>query len=124
MTIAVDANEHRAALTDGSVQIPPRLKLGDAVRAPAPTEEVDDQRPQSQQVRAVYDAARCVGQGKFRGLGANLQDSILDPRGIELRNCALANLEALGLDKVPRVGRDLVELVLQFRHKAFSMGKL
>ena len=77
-----DPNEQRAALAHRAVQIPPGLKLGDTVRAPAPAEEVDDQRPDRQQVRAAHDAAPSVGQGKLRGLRANLQDSILYPRCI------------------------------------------
>ena len=112
-----DPDEQRAALAHGTVQISPGLKLGDAVRAPAPAEEVDDQRAEGQQVGAAHDATRSVGQGKFRGLRANLQDSILYPRCVELRHRALADLEAFRLDKVSRVGRDLIELVLQFRHK-------
>src|ERR1700733_4780845 len=112
-----DPNQQRAALAHGGVEIPPGLKLGDTVRAPAPAEEVDDQRPEGQQVGAAHDATRGVGQSKLRGLRANLQDSILYPRCVEVRYRALADLEAFRLDKVSRVGCDLIELVLQFRHK-------
>jgi hypothetical protein len=71
----------------------------------------------------VHDATRGVGQGKLRGLRANLQDSILNPRCVEFRHSALADLEAFRLDKVSRVGRDLIELVLQFRHKGVLSGE-
>ena len=59
------------------------------------------------------------GSANSGAIEPNRQDSVLYPRRIEFRHRPLADLETLRLDKVPRVGRNLVELVLQFRHEAF-----
>ena len=114
-------NEQRTPLANRAIQVSPAFKLGDAVRAPAPAEKIDDQRAQSQQIWASDDAAGGVWKGKFRSLASQQAGSFLYPCRVEFRHRAFTYLKTLGLDKVPRVGRDLVELVLQFRHKALNI---
>src|ERR1700678_4803941 len=93
-----DPDQQSTAFAHRSVQVSPGFQLGDAVRAPAPAEEVDHQRSQRQQITAPHNSASGVRESKFRSFRADLKNSVLGPRRIEFCHRTLADLEALWLN--------------------------
>jgi len=101
------------AFTESAVEVAPGLKLGDAIGTPAAAEEFDDEGAEGKQVCGANHAASSILERKLRSHGAHGQDFVLDAGGEQLLDGALADSEALRLHKLPSVGSDLVELVLQ-----------
>ena len=90
-----DADEQRTALAHDGIEIAPTLKLGDAVRAPAAAEEIDDQGPNGQQIGAAHHVPGGIGQGEVRGPRADRENPVLHPRRVKIGHCTLANLKPL-----------------------------
>lgn len=111
-----DADDEGAALAEAGVEVTPGFELGDAVGAPAATEEVDDEGAEGEEIGGANDFAGEVGEGEGGCLGAYGKDAVLDTGGKELFDGAFADGEAFGLDQGAGLSGDFVELVLEVRH--------
>lgn len=111
-----DADDHGAALAEAGIKGAPGFEFGDAVRAPAAAEEINDEGAEGEQIGGANDFAGEVGQGEGGGLGSDGQNAVFNAGGEELLDGAFADGEAFGLDQVPGLSGDFVELVLEVRH--------
>ena len=114
--LRADGNHEAFTLAKGAVEVAPRFKLGDAVRAPAAAEELDDHGAEGEHVLAADQAACGVVELEIGGDGADGENVIFNAGGEELFDGTLADGQALGLHQVAGIGGDLVELVLKCGH--------
>ena len=116
LDLRADGDHEGFALAERAVEVAPGFELGDAVRAPAAAEKLDDQGAEGEQVFAADQAAGGVVEGELGGDGADGEDAVFDAGREEVGDGALADGKAVGLDQLACVGGDLVELVLKSGH--------
>jgi len=65
LILRADGDHQAFALAEGAVEVAPGFELGDAVRTPAATKELDDQRANGKQISRANQPAARVFQGKL-----------------------------------------------------------
>ena len=109
-----DGDKEGAAIADGGEGGLPGLEFGDAVGAPAATEEVDDEWADGEKVGGTDElAVDGVGKREGRGRRTDGQDAVFDAGGEEFVHGGIGDGEAIGLDERAGLGGDVVELGLE-----------
>ena len=119
-----DGDEESALFADGWEGGLPGLKLSHAVRAPAATEEDDDEGADAEQVCGVNETGiggSCVGERGGRGIGeiegggegADGEHAIFDTSEEEGLHRFVRDGETAGLDEGAGPGGDVVETGLE-----------
>jgi len=119
-----DGDEQRSLFADGGEGGLPGFELGHAVRAPAASEEEDDERADAEEVRGVDEACvgggfagerggRGVGKIEGGGGGADGEDAVFDAGEEEGLHGFVGDGETAGLDQGAGPGGDVVEAGLE-----------
>jgi len=108
-----DGDEKCAALAEVSVEVAPGFELGDAVGAPAATEELDDEGAHGEEVCGADEAVGGVAELERGEGGAGGEDAVFDAGEEEFFDGAFADGEAVGWDEGAGARGDGVEVVLE-----------
>lgn len=109
-----NSDEEGAAAADLGLEVAPVFKFCDTVRAPAATEEFEDDGAEGDEVSGVNQLVGSgVGKCERGGFRAGCEDAVFDASGEELGDGLFGEGEALGLDQSAGVLGDAVELVLK-----------
>ena len=107
-------DQQGSAIADGGEGRLPGLELSHAVRAPAATEEVDDQRAHREEIRRADELAiDGVREREGRSNGTDGEDAVFDAGGEQFLDSGVGDGEAIGLDERPGLRGDVVELGLE-----------
>ncbi len=114
-----DSHEQRAALADCGVERLPGFEFCDAVRAPAASEKIDDERAEGEEVVRADELAaggrgehgsRGCGQSEAGRSGPDGENARFDAVGEEIVDGGVCDGEALGLNEGAGLRGDRIEL--------------